>query len=117
MNLTKQEAIRLHREMWRRISELSDEEIKRFHDVADVKKRILKSMNITEPIKNSCFCCEYADIDCYRCPIVWKITKKCFNRDSLYLRFEMSRITKNFDEFRRLAKEISELPEREDNTK
>lgn len=115
-NLSKQEAIRLHREMWKRISELNDDEIKD-KLLQDIKCKTIKDMGIKEHILLSCFCCEYNGNDCTRCPIDWGnqlIDAVCSSPGSPYLNLYRELKNKNFSKFRNLAKQISELPERRD---
>ena len=121
MKLTKQEAIKLHREMWKIISEMSDEELKEFEKFTNkiyyIKRKAISKMgygNILYSTRN-CFCCAYAKQfsfdDCEaECPIKWYNDEGyCMDDTSPYYKLLY---TKDFDTFRALAKEISELPER-----
>ena len=127
MKLTKQEAIKLHRKMWKIISEMSDEELKEFEDpiiyplcnILDIEQKTISKMGYDDIAGNS-FCCEYAakqnTLPCKgKCPIKWCDEDEfdsicCVTHDSsLYAKILC---TKDFDTFRALAKEISELPER-----
>ena len=77
MELTKQEAIKYHREMWNWIAEQyengSEEQI-------EILKNNFTSSKYHEFIYCNCYCCEYADNEslinthdhrCYSCPIIW----------------------------------------------
>ena len=78
MLLTKQEAIRLHREMWNWIAE-------QYENGSEEHIEILKN-NFTSSkhhgfIYCDCYCCEYAEDErlinthndhrCYSCPVIW----------------------------------------------
>lgn len=120
--LTKKEAVRLHREMWRIISEMSDEEIEEAlngrNSVSSIKRFALikmQSNGIHYRFKGDllCFCCEYGhnSNNCKSCPVKWK-NERCYLSE--YEEFCHFIHTKRYNESRTVAKEISELPERED---
>ena len=74
MKLTKEEALKYHRQMWSDMQkELGDNPSpdKRL----DFKGEWCYKHFPNEYINNSCFCCEYNDqyeeIWCYHCPIAW----------------------------------------------
>ena len=72
MKLTKEEAIRLHRQMW-------TDMLKELGDNPSLTKRVLFKLhwcqlNGYDNIENSCFLCEYTSqegLDCDECPIDW----------------------------------------------
>lgn len=85
-----------------------------------MKRYVMKQMNICEPIGNNCFCCKYALKcgDCSGCPVKWSNNssddRTCMNKDSSYFKARSAFLNYDYDIFRQLAKEVSELPERED---
>lgn len=72
--LTKERAVQLHRELWTRIAECT-QELKR----PISKEDIIREMGINSyNVFNQCFCCEYAvntagpdDTMCSVCPLYW----------------------------------------------
>lgn len=122
--LTKKEAVRLHREMWRIISEMTDEEIMKKGNLfpAEAELFALKKMGYTKdnnPYKLN-FCCEYVfqisgspNFHCYECPIKWK-GDYCLNCGE-FGKFCAEYLTGAYKKARETAKLISELPEREDS--
>ena len=77
MELTKEEAVRLHIEMWTAMKEaLGDRP--RWIDRRNFKKKWCEEHFPGEDITHSCFLCEYTCQftgdgfeDCSRCPVVW----------------------------------------------
>lgn len=78
MILTKQEAIKYHREMWNWIAEQYENGSEEFIEV--LKNKFVESKN-HYCIYCNCYCCEYAEDErlinthndnrCYSCPVVW----------------------------------------------
>ena len=110
MELTREEAIGLHRKMWRWIAEETEKQ-KRIV----TRKEYFKSMEIEEENipEFYCYCCEYcelADGDCELCPILWDGEKTtCFSDFVTWLS------TTSWQEAAELARKIAELPERKEN--
>ena len=82
MNLSKEEALRLHREMWSDMQkELGD--CPSADDREAFKIEWCNKHFPDEFISNNCFLCEYA-IDCGHCPIDWislnesKVINTCY---------------------------------------
>lgn len=80
MRLTKKEAIRWHRKMWRWIAE--QYKAGRMAWVIDLKTEYCGSRKLH--VENHCFCCEYAkkkdeyDYDyCEHCPVIWGTEQEC----------------------------------------
>ena len=83
--ITKEEAIKRHRDMWNWIA---DEIEKRKHTVSitTMKDRYIFEHDIERYayVKNNCYCCEYASnedltVDCDRCPLVWTSEEYTYN--------------------------------------
>lgn len=101
MDLTREQALKLHREMW------SDMQ-KKFGDKPSEASRIYfkeewcKEHFPDEKILAHCFLCEYtADEngkgDCHRCPILWgseknRATYYCASRENDYMSVPISQI-------------------------
>lgn len=70
MKLTREEALKLHRQMW---SDMRDAlgDNPDFNERYFYKTQWCKKHFPEEHITNSCFLCEYACSDCWRCPIKW----------------------------------------------
>ena len=76
MKLTKEQAIKEHRKMWKWISRQIMKDYKENYsikDIASYKKIYLENNFENEYIYNNCFCCEYAGIQyrCVSCLIYW----------------------------------------------
>lgn len=70
MELTKERALELHREMWNCIAD--EIEVREcVQDIHKLKRKFAKEHFPKEKICNNCFCCEYADIACELCPVEW----------------------------------------------
>ena len=109
LNLTKQQTIAEHRKMWRWIA---DETKKRGRRV--LKDEYFEAMNIpSENIPQAkCYCCEYDDGHCSKCPIEWDGDfGMCCNSDEQGL-FEQWFRTTDPEKSEWLARKIEELPER-----
>lgn len=129
-NLTKQEAIRLHRKMWNWIA---DETLRRKEKVW--KSDYFREMNVDEdciPLF-TCYCCEYGDqkskfrrlvnrfvSKCTYCPLDWK-----YEADTLMCTFNLNPVMENegglfkkwdfetdYKKAAELAREIANLEER-----
>ena len=78
-NLTKSEAVRLHREMWNWIANKLEGKNGSYYlnELKEIYIYSVLELDIEEEyILNDCFCCEYAkmdngDFDCSRCPLIW----------------------------------------------
>ena len=108
MQLTKEEAIRRHRMMWNWIAEES------IRQKGTVYKEDAFEHFGWEPCENNCWCCEYNElndgINCSKCPVVWPCVY-CVSPKSPFRRYSYS---SNYIEDAKYAKQIAELPERED---
>lgn len=106
MNLSKQETIKRHRQMWNWIA---DESLK--------QKRCVRKSEVFEHFKWKkcwcyCWCCEYSNSECARCPILWLTCEKCVDPDSLYKEWINTCHNNNYLKASELAKQIANLPER-----
>lgn len=123
MSMTREEAIKKHREMWNWIADW----IERCESTCNID--ILKEYyiytnediimyNVYKEFYNCCYCCVYADNNCNRCPVEWPSTAKEFmcevtdneyTDDGLWLECFAS---KDWKEQVELARQIANLPER-----
>lgn len=142
MDLTKQQAIEEHRKMWNWIAEHGWEVYKNNPNImylSDIKScYISKIYGLENNIfpTNDCFCCEYAieqsggDLynKCKRCPIDWGLraatpcVTKRNNYESPYVKLsnlfsDDSKENVNEEEFKSLALQIANLPERKGEEK
>ena len=112
MQLTRDEAIRKCRDMWNWIAD--ETEKRKFV----VKKHEYFEDGDEEPL-NYCFLCEYvAARRCEKCPIdfgSWG-NVACEDLDSPYCWWKVEAERNNWQEAAKLAREIANLPEREDET-
>lgn len=132
MILTKQEAIKNHREMWNWIVKQYENES--YKTINELKEEYLYEIKGEPNIINyDCYCCEYANNlklkhRCYGCPLVWteedvknEYIKPyyCMNTGSsvgLYEQLEefTELIITDRTKVINLAKQIAELEERKD---
>lgn len=112
MDLTREEALDLHRQMWTDMqNDLGND--------PDGEKRVVYKANWCNEhgfrgLKNSCFLCEYSyskiAYSCYHCPIEWptecKVCCVCFLEDGTELESDYYLVAP--------ISEILALPERED---
>lgn len=135
MNISREEAIRKHREMWSWIAEQYENEL----DGLDVPAIHLKARFVKEHYPNDepdsmCYCCEYAGrvwnpeigaskYNCERCPLKWPSTCHEFmclhktdemNSDGLYEQciYQSHPYIANYKKAASIAREIANLPER-----
>lgn len=119
--LTKKQAIKEHRKMWLWIAEQTEK-----------KKRVVRKYEYLDlyypnaDIEGYCFCCEYAyqqrEVMCKKCPIDWDsecdkymcFDKTNFEDDNLYALWTEAGDTGNWKEAAKLARQIAELPESEE---
>lgn len=121
--LSKEDAIRLHRALWKWIA---DETESRKKTVSKNKSTMVKKLN---PY-NNCFLCEYAfsasgrkSVDCTKCPLEWGTEKRtigimgeligqCEDGESKYISWINAVVSDDWEEAARLARDIENLPER-----
>lgn len=111
MKLTKQQAIEGHRKMWNWIAD-EIEKRKRVCIIIDLKMQYCEDNDLT--LKNGCFCCEYDDMNygCVKCPLDWGKGKYCStDKYSLYTRVAYA---DTWQEQAGLARQIANLPEKEE---
>ena len=115
--ITKEEAVRRHRELWNKIAEMIKENgCAAYNWNGDyIKLKALDILGYDENIKNDCWCCEYDILrsteqnTCKNCPIKWN-DQYCY--DSEYRDFCRTLDAKDDDdEAYRIAKVIANLPE------
>ena len=117
MELTKEKALELHRQMWTEMQEkLGDNPDAR--DRCSFKDKWCDEHFPGEPIEHSCFLCEYASQfsadgceDCSRCPIVWPC-EPSYGKDDYFCEGLETLDEENGYRFIPISKILS-LPERE----
>lgn len=112
MKLTKQQAIEGHRKMWNWIAD----EIESRKNVCVIHALKAFYCNANHLfLRHNCFCCEYSingNYSCDKCPVDWIKTKYCTDVEmSLY---EAILFTEQWKEQADLARQIANLPEKED---
>ena len=120
MKLTREEAVSLHRKMWNWIADRIEEE-KAYQDYQDINN--LKEEYCYREgfyyVRNDCFCWEYANCNCDFCPIEWGSDLKdymCLDKYEVYDDkglYRLSTYETDWKEQVKLARKISNLPERE----
>ena len=117
--LTKEEAIEEHRKMWRWIAE----ETEKRQEIV-YKEDYIEDYFPDEKISCDCFCCEYDEQkqgkNCKFCPIDWgskcdwfMCLRKEIKDDNKGL-FYLWELTTDWKKAAELARQIAELPEREE---
>ena len=109
--MTKQEALTKHRTMWNLIADMIEAgEI--YDDVIKYKDEALKKMKEEHRPIWLCYCCDYAK-GCSDCPVIWGNSKeKCEAAE--YGSFKNSLKAGNYIKAASIAREIANLPEREE---
>lgn len=110
LNLSKEEAIRNHRDMWNWIA---NETLKRKRTIFKEDYFVAINIDYDDIPENYCYCCEYAYSynPCYNtCPIHWSGDKSCINASSEYFLWVQE---ENYIKSAELARQIANLPERE----
>lgn len=126
--LTKEEAVRRHRELWNKISELCTGELCTGEVRAyEIKYVALEALGYDDPIEfpdSMCWACEYAinnaiylhrtneGICCF-CPIKWK-TELCHDEGGEYDMWTRYIEDGNYEKAAEIARVIANLPEKED---
>ena len=112
MKLTKKLAVALHRRFW---NWMANETEKRQRIVQKREYPLFKRRYIL----SRCWCCEYTQGDCKKCPIVWHIKKKflgkCQCESAEYDEWQDARNARDWREAARIARVIAQLPETEEN--
>ena len=127
--LTKEEAVRRHRELWNEIAELCTES--HFSScgfsVFKIKSMALNALGYDDPIKfpdSMCWACEYAIYNaiylrrtnkgiCCFCPIKWK-TELCYDKDGEYDMWRRYIQDGNYEKAAEMARVIANLPEKKE---
>lgn len=111
--MTREEAIVKFRQMWNIIAEIPEEKWKVLA-ILSIKRRALKEIGEKEEIKDNCYCCEYDEQEngtCMSCPIDWGIDGYRACCRSMYGDWRTAVYNKKYEEAKRIAKIISNLPE------
>ena len=102
MKLTREEAIRLHRELW---GWLAENPMKQKTDYPKFK---------TECVRNDCYLCEFAGSQCAKCPVEWpkpRYVSPCHCMESYFYEWDDAKLP---EERSRLAAIIRDLPEKQE---
>lgn len=126
--MLKEEAIRKHRAMWNWIAQQIENE-KHTMNIGVLKANYVEHSgdNAIEMYKhNNCYLCNYTDINCYKCPLIWPSEFKSYqcehgfqlpngyNRNGLYSECWHLNYTDDWQLQAKLAREIANLPEQEE---
>lgn len=109
--LTRETAIKNHRKMWNWIA---DETLKQKRIVGKYEYfqfLEIKMNNLDRRPKNLCYCCEFANGLCPRCPIDWGQNDAwCYDISTgLYIKWQKEL---NYKKAAKIARRIAKLPER-----
>lgn len=118
--LTKEEAVRRHRELWNKIAELCTGEFRAY----EIKYVALEALGYDDPIEfpeSMCWACEYATYNaihlhrtnkgtCCFCPIKWK-TELCHDIGGEYDMWTRYIWDGNYEKAAEMARVIANLPE------
>lgn len=121
--LTKEEAVRRHRELWNEIAELCTGGF----SVSEIKSMALNALgyhDYRDYPTNKCWACEYAIYNaihlhrtnkgiCCFCPIKWK-TELCHDEGGEYDMWSRYILDGNYEKVSEMARVIANLPEKED---
>lgn len=122
--LSKEEAVRRHRELWNKIAELCC--TGKFR-VYNIKYAAFEALGYDDPNEfpdGMCWACEYAinnviylhrtnGAACCSCPIKWK-TEACYNKGGEYDMWDRYMWDGNYEKAAEMARVIANLPEKED---
>lgn len=121
--LSKEEAVRRHRELWNKIAELCTGGF----NVGMIKTMALNALGYYDSRDyptNGCWACEYAINNamylhrinegvCCFCPIKWK-TALCHDKGGEYDMWTRYILDRNYEKAAEMARVIANLPEKED---
>lgn len=121
--LSKEEAVRRHRELWNKIAELCTGGF----NVGMIKTMALNALGYHDSRDyptNRCWACEYAINNaiylhrtnegvCCSCPIKWK-TALCHDKGGEYDMWTRYILDRNYEKAAEMARVIANLPEKED---
>lgn len=121
--LTKEEAVRRHRELWNKIAELCTGGF----GVFEIKDMDLNALGYNDAFyypTSRYWSCEYAIYNaihlhrtnkgiCCFCPIKWK-TELCHDKGGEYDMWTRSILDRNYEKAAEMARVIANLPEKED---
>ena len=104
--MTKEEAIRNHRKMWRWLAE----------NPGKRKDDYLWKVDPEARLYNHCYLCDYVNKNhhgyCEYCPVEWP-EEYCCEEDGLYSRWQFAMLGEDYTRTAEIAKQIAELPEKE----
>lgn len=86
-NMTFEECKELHRDLWKRISEIKNDEQPRELKQCDAVLGMIKDGIICKAPISDCFLCHYTEFDhtCYLCPAIWSESfGNCFGKGINY---------------------------------
>ena len=104
--MTKEEAIRKHRKMWRWLAKNPGER----------KEDYLRKFEPEARLSTDCYLCDYVYKNhkghCRCCPVEWP-GGICLRKEGLYSKWLDAMDCKNYIRAAKLARQIAELPEKE----
>lgn len=118
MELTREEAISKHRKMWNWIADRIEEE-KEYQHINVLKKEYCEGKGFYY-VTSNCFCCEYTKYICDYCPIEWKsevedfMCMQKYEEDDDEGLYALCCNELDWEEQAKLARQIANLPERQD---
>lgn len=110
--MTKQEALTKHRTMWNYIADMI-EAGERHDEVGEYKDEALKKMKEVYRPVSLCYCCDYVK-SCSECLVIWGNSKWMSCLKTEYGSFKNSLKAGNYKKAASIAREIANLPEREE---
>lgn len=119
-NFTKEQTVRLHRELWHKVAEILERNKHIRNDAFELKYQAFKELyNMEEYPLLGCWCCEYTyqrypnKSRCEKvCPIKW--SGEYCDEDGEYEHFKDLLMLGFNEKAIEMAKKIAELPEREE---
>lgn len=126
MELTREQAITEHRKMWRWIAEQYESgKGANYPQAYILKEKYLLANKYYDLYSSShlCFLCDYVDgLDkwgvCNDCPLDWGATQNCMGileEPGLYKQLKDCHCNKDYEKCAQLARQITELPEKQQN--
>ena len=127
LTLTKEEAVKRHRELWNKIAELCTSKDIGMRTGDSIKYIALKSLGYDDPIEipnSMCWACEYAIYNaihlhgtnegiCCFCPLKWK-TELCYDKSGEYKIWIRHLVVGEFEDAAEMARVIANLPEKKE---
>ena len=126
--MLREEAIKKHRAMWNWIAE-QIVTYERTMNIGTLKEKYIEMQGDDTRkmyLTNNCYLCNYTDINCYKCPIIWPseferfqcedstILPNGYIVDGLYTECRKLYLTNDWQSQAELARKIANLPLKEE---